>query len=165
MTKAVATPLGRNATAEAKGASLGPLPSYIGYSLRRAQLAMFRDFARRQPGLNITPGQFSLLALVAANPGISQGALARVHGLDKSTLSPAVERLARDGLIRRARSAPDRRFYALSLTDKGVRTLARVTAMVADQEQAMAAAIAPAEAADLIDMLQRIAAAFDGDTP
>jgi DNA-binding MarR family transcriptional regulator len=162
MTKGAVSPIGRNVVGQAEEPSLGPLPSYIGYTLRRAQVAMFRDFVRREPGLDVTPGRFSLLALIAANPGISQGALARVHGLDKSTLSPAVDKLAQDGLIRRERASTDRRFYALSLTGEGVRTLGRVTAMVARQERAMAAAIEPAEAASLIDMLRRVAEALDG---
>ncbi len=139
------------------------MPSYIGYTLRRAQVAMFRDFTRREPGLDVTPGQFSLLTLIAANPGISQGALARVHRLDKSTLSPAVDKLAQDGLIRRERALADRRFYTLNLTDEGVRMLERTIAMVERQERAMAEAIEPAEAAILIDMLRRVAEALDSD--
>lgn len=161
MTKTAVSPISRNGVRETAEPSLGPLPSYIGYTLRRAQVAMFRDFARREPGLNVTPGQFSLLTLIAANPGISQGALARVHGLEKSTLSPAVDKLAQNELIRRERSSADRRFYALSLTDEGVRMLGRVTAMVERQERAMAAAIKPAETASLIDMLRRLAEALD----
>jgi DNA-binding MarR family transcriptional regulator len=162
MTKAAVSPTSRNGAREAAEPSLGPLPYYVGYTLRRTQVAMFRDFARREPGLRVTPGQFSLLTLVAANPGISQGALARVHGLDKSTLSPAVDKLAQEGFIRRERTSADRRFYALSLTEEGARVLGRVTAMVEDQERAMAAAIGPADAASLIDMLRRVAEALDG---
>lgn len=165
MTKSAVSPIDQNAVGETGEPSLGPLPRYIGYTLRRAQVAMFRDFVRREPGLDVTPGRFSLLTLIAANPGISQGALARVHGLDKSTLSPAVDKLAQDGLIRRARVSADRRFYALSLTGEGVRVLGRVSAMVARQERAMAAAIAPAQAASLIDMLRRVAEALDGGGP
>ena len=142
---------------------LGSLPDYLGYALRRAQMALFRDFARRMAALDVTPGQFSLLTLIAANPGISQVALARIHRLDKSTLSPAVDRLARRGMIRRRRAQGDRRFYALSLTDAGARTLGQVTSLVEGQERAMADALQPGEPGALVDMLGRVTHALGRD--
>lgn len=141
---------------------LGALPGYLGYALRRAQTALFRDFAGRSAALDITPGQFSLLAIVAANPGISQVALAKLHGLDKSTLSPAVDKLAKRGLLQRRRAAGDRRFHALSLTQEGEAMLGRVTAAIEDQEAAMAAALTPAEHKTLIALLHRLAAVLNG---
>jgi len=145
--------------------SLGALPTYLGYALRRTQVALFRDFARRAAAFDITPGQFSLLTLIAANPGISQGALARVHRLDKSTLSPAVHKLAKRGLIRRQRAVADRRYYALSLTDKGATTLAALTTTIERQERVMAAAIEAGERKPLIDMLRQVARALEGGSP
>jgi DNA-binding MarR family transcriptional regulator len=167
MVKSASSPANRGA---ARGTtdepSLGPLPGYLGYTLRQAQVSVFKDFAHRGAAFGITPGQFSLLILVAENPGISQGALARIHGLDKSTLSPAVDKLARRDLIRRERDPDDRRFYVLSLTENGIRTLKKVTAMVESQERAMIKAIEPSDPAAAIAMLQEIIKALgtDGDS-
>ena len=141
--------------------SLGALPTYLGYTIRRAQIALFRDFEQRMAALDVTPGQFSLLTLVDANPGISQVALARVHGLDKSTLTPAVDRLAQRGLIDRQRDPSDRRYYALALTEAGKRALSAVTERVEDQERVMADALSPDDAAQMIDALRRITRALD----
>ena len=142
-------------------ADLGPLPGYLGYALRRAQVAMFRDFERRMAALDATPGQFSLLAVIAANPGISQRQLAELHRLDKSTLSPAVDRLTKRGLVIRERDPDDRRYYALRLSTEGVDFLARLTAKVEDQERAMAATVGSGHVAQLTADLRRLAAALD----
>lgn len=143
------------------GVALGPLPTYVGYNLRRAQAASFRHLEHLARDLNLTPGQFSLLALLAGNPGISQKALSRVSGVDTSTMSPALESLARRGLINRARAARDRRSYSLSLSPAGEEMLAAMRQHVERQERAMADALAPGERDRLLVMLERIAEALN----
>jgi DNA-binding MarR family transcriptional regulator len=138
----------------------GKLTDYLGFNLRRAQAAMFVDFARLTADLDLTPGQFSLIMLLAANPGISQIGLSRAFGLDKSTVSPSIDRLEKRGLVERTRTPNDRRFYALHLTAAGRELLIRATERVERQEDAMAAALAPDERRAMIDMLRRIEAAL-----
>ena len=72
---------------------LGPLPGLLGYQLRLAQLAVFRDFERSAGGLGVSPGRFGLLALVEANPGVSQSRLAHAVGLDRSTMVAVLDQL------------------------------------------------------------------------
>ena len=141
----------------------GRLPGYLGFNLRRAQAAMFVDFARLTGDLDLTPGQFSLLALLAANPGISQIGLSRAFGLDKSTVSPTIDRLEKRGIVARTRTPSDRRFYALRLTAEGRALLERATRLVEEQERAMAAALKPGERDAMIDMLRRVEAALAGN--
>lgn len=138
----------------------GKLPEYLGFNLRRAQAALFVDFARLTGDLDLTPGQFSLIMLLAANPGISQIGLSRAFGLDKSTVSPSIDRLEKRGLVERTRTPNDRRFYALHLTTAGRDLLARATERVERQEDVMASALMPDERRALIDMLQRVEAAL-----
>src|SRR3569833_939891 len=49
-------------------------------------------------------GAFSTLALIAANPGCSQTALARALGMDKSAVVPLIDAQAQRGLARRVRA-------------------------------------------------------------
>lgn len=139
----------------------GPLPDMLGYQIRQAQTAVFRDFAMTVAGLDISPGEFSLLTLIDANPGASQTRLASVYRVDKSTLSLRIAGLVKRGLVRRSRSRTDQRLYALWLADPGRRLLAKVRKHVDRQEQAMADTLGPGERELLLDMLQRIARAFD----
>ena len=101
----------------------GPLKNWVGFHLRMAQGASFQAFARLTQDVYIRPGRFATLLLIGRNPGISQTALSRANGRDKSTLTPVLVDLERRGLIRRVRTRNDRRTYRLSLTSAGERTL------------------------------------------
>lgn len=136
--------------------NLGKLPTYLGYQVRQAQIAVFRDVALRLREQNITPGEFSLLTLIYNNPDISQTALVKIYDLDKSTLSHAINLLADRGLIDRHRPKHDRRFYALKLTIDGQHVLQIATREIEEQEDVMAGVLQPGEREQFLDMLVRI---------
>src|SRR6185295_10290019 len=100
---------------------------WIGFYLRLAQTASFQAFAREAEEIDLRPGRFSVLLLIGRNPGISQTALSRANGRDKSTLTPALNDLERRGFIVRTRTKSDRRSYQLSLTASGQAMLRRLT--------------------------------------
>lgn len=140
----------------------GPLPGYYGYNLRIAQVAVFDNFAKIVGRLadrmgELTPGRFSLLMLLKHNPGINQTDLSRAVGLDKSTLTPALDQLERKGLILRERTAADRRTYALSLTEKGETLLTELITKVERHEENIVAALSSPERATLLRLLKKIA--------
>ncbi len=139
----------------------GRLPSYIGYQVRQAQSAVFRDISRNIKAIGVTPGEFSLLAMLEANPGINSITLARIYQLDKATLSLSVKGLAGRGLISSARDSNDRRYFSLRLTPEGRSVLRRVTRRVEKQEQAMDAVLKPGERKLLLDLLDRVSRAFE----
>ena len=147
---------------ESPDVDIGRLAGYLGYQIRQAQTASFRDLAAPLKSLGLTPGEFSLLSIVRANPGLRQADLVQVYGLDKSTLSVVVARLAKRGLIRQRRDEEDRRRQAVDLTAEGGRILDRATEIVEDQERRMAEALPPGEAERLMGALRRIVAALDG---
>jgi len=156
----------RRATARTAGQELaevdfGRLPSYVGYQLRQAQSAVFRDLSRTLRETGVTPGEFSLLTMLKANPGINSITLTRIYQLDKATLSLSIKGLAKRGLILSTRHANDRRYYALELTGEGRALLRTVTRRVERQERTMDAALKPGERARLVDLLRRISRAFD----
>jgi DNA-binding MarR family transcriptional regulator len=136
--------------------SYGPLPGYLGYLLRRAQAQVFVDFAASMGEHRVTPGEFGLLAMVAANPGITPARLAAAVGLDKSTLSPALQRLADRGLLRRETLSEDRRFQALFLSPEGCDAYARMTPTIAAHEARIADALTAEEQAVLMRLLRRM---------
>ena len=141
--------------------NFGPLPHYLGYQIRQAQAAVFRDLMTSIADIKVTPGEFSLLAMLDVNPGISQVDLAGVYKLDKSTLSLAVGRLVKRGLVRRTRSREDERYYALWLLRPGRLLLQRMRERVEAQERTMDAVLRRGERRHLLDMLQRISRALD----
>lgn len=136
--------------------NFGDLPSYIGYQVRQAQAAVFRDFRRITAETGLTPGEFSLLALVDGNPNINMVSLVAIYQLNKSTLSLTVDKLIRRGLIDRARQENDRRYYSLFLTPKGRQALDLTRKRVEEQERVMDTVLRPGERDLLIDILKRV---------
>ncbi|MBF0356119.1 MAG: MarR family transcriptional regulator [Alphaproteobacteria bacterium] len=152
---------GRKPPTQADPVDFAGLRSYIGYMARQAQTAVFRDFARITEETGLTPGEFSLLTLIGANPGINQITLVTLHNLDKSTLSLAIRDLMRQELIERKKDSRDGRYYALRLTRQGALQLEKATALVEEQERKMDATLKAGERAQLLDMLRRLSKAFD----
>jgi DNA-binding MarR family transcriptional regulator len=141
--------------------NFGPLPHYLGYQIRQAQAAVFRGLMASIADLKVTPGEYGLLTMLDVNPGISQVNLAAVYKLDKSTLSLAVGRLVKRGLVHRTRSREDERYYALRLLPPGRLLLQRVRERAEAQERTMDAVLHRGERRHLLDMLQRISRALD----
>jgi MarR family transcriptional regulator, temperature-dependent positive regulator of motility len=69
-------------------------------------------------GLNLR--QFAVLAATAQSPGLSQSALVRATGIDRSTLADMMTRLERRGLITRTPSPADARANSVNLTLAGI---------------------------------------------
>ena len=136
----------------------GPLEDWVGFHLRMAQTASFAGFAREATGIDISPGRFAILTLIASNPGISQTDLSRANGRDKSTLTPALDDLERRGLVRRERLPENRRSYALKLTPDGQAMLDELTACAARHEANLDRIIGTTERARFLAALKRIAA-------
>jgi DNA-binding MarR family transcriptional regulator len=143
----------------ASGLAYGPLTDWIGFNLRMAQEASFLAFARQSRSIAGTrPGRFAMLALIRENPGISQTALGRAAGRDKSTLTPVLNDLVRRGWIRRQRNRDDRRTYLLTLTASGGKQLAQLMACARRHERNLDRLVGPADRERFLEILRRIAA-------
>ena len=136
----------------------GILPSLLGYALRRAQSAVFADFAGAFAGAGeaLTPGEFGLLVLVDRNQGLSQMALARALGIDRSTLVPILNRLQVRGFLVRRASPTDGRTHALGLTPAGKKALTRFSKLVREHEKRIASDLSAAETRTLINLLEKV---------
>ena len=131
----------------------GALPQLLGYRLRLAQQAVFRDFAASVQGLS--PGRVGLLITIDANPGITQSRLAESAERDRSTMVGVIDLLEARGLIERRRGA-DRRTNGLWLTRGGRLLLSRALRGIARHEQRIAARLSAMERRQLLDLLGRI---------
>jgi DNA-binding MarR family transcriptional regulator len=137
--------------------SLGLLASLLGYNLRRAQLAVFQNFAESVGASELTPGQFGVLVVIDANPGLSQTQLGNALGIDRSTVVAVIDRLEARGLVARQPAPNDRRSHALHLSDGGKTTLRRLTERVRTHEREIARHLSADEQAHLIELLGRVA--------
>src|SRR5436190_8374340 len=110
-----------------KPINLGWLGGTVGFYLRTAQEAAFQAFARRANGADARPWRFAVLALIDANPGLTQGDLAAAIRRNTSSLTPVLDDLTRQGYVSRQRLESDRRAYALTRTAQ--RDAARIKLM------------------------------------
>ncbi len=103
-------------TAAVRPLNVGLLPNLLGYNMRRAHVALWRDFNRTVGTGIVRPGLFSMMVLIEENPGVAQIELAAQLAIDKATIVGLIRRLQRQGWIERRRSAADRRRQDLFLT-------------------------------------------------
>ena len=151
------TPPGRRRQ-RAAPADLGGLDALVGYVVRRAQLWMVQDFRRALKGLGITPAQFSVLRVIAANPGISQVRVAEALAIERARLVQMIDSLEAAGHVERTRSVVDRRSHALRLTEGGAALIERTQGPLEAHERNIVARIGAREKEEL----QRILARFLG---
>jgi DNA-binding MarR family transcriptional regulator len=137
--------------------SLGLLSGLLGYSLRRAQVAVFQNFTEVVGASELTPGQFGVLVVIDANPGLSQTQLGNALGIDRSTVVAVIDRLETRGLVARQAAPNDRRSHALHLSDSGKITLRRLTERVRAHERQIARHLSADDQARLIELLRRVA--------
>jgi len=131
----------------------GALPDLLGYRLRLAQQAVFRDFAASVQGLS--PGRVGLLIYIDANPGVTQSRLAEAARRDRSTMVGVLDQLEARGLLERRRGE-DRRTNGLWLTRAGRALLARALRGIARHERRIASRLRAAERRQLLDLLAKI---------
>jgi DNA-binding MarR family transcriptional regulator len=101
----------------------------IGYRLRRAQLSVFQRFLTVFAELKLRPVEYSVLVLIAGNPGRKQTEIAEVLGIKRANFVTLVHSLEERGLVERMASAADKRANALHLTCEGEAFLAQARAV------------------------------------
>ena len=135
---------------------LGRLGAFVGFRMRRIQNQLSRDFTIKTKHYGLRPGEFSALALISANPGLSQAMLAREIGLDKSLAVALIDDLERLELAERRRSTTDRRRHALHTTEKGEATLKALFTRLTTVERETLNALGPEDLVTLNSLLDRI---------
>jgi DNA-binding MarR family transcriptional regulator len=132
---------GQQVASKVKPLALGDLSQSLGYRIRRAQLWVFRNVSQNLAPFEISPAQFSVLSVIEANPGVNQLAIAQVLSIERAGLGRMVDQLERRGLVARAASSINRRYYVLYLSREGTELLAKLRPMIAESEKALAGKI------------------------
>jgi DNA-binding MarR family transcriptional regulator len=126
-----------NARTLAVGApiTVGPLTNHLGYVLRRAQVAVFQDFFAAFEKLDVRPVQYSILAVIQQNPGLSQSQVSDVLGIKRTNFVAMLDTLEARHLARRTPTERDRRSYALYLTADGEALMRKLYVIASEHEQ------------------------------
>lgn len=159
----MAAPRRKSAPATAEAADekqpidLGLLDNLLGYRLRRAQLAVFQDFLIAMKGFDLRPAQFSVLAIIAANPGLKQSRVSEALGINRANFVALLDELEQRKLARRAAAPGDRRSNALYLTPKGESFLKEAYRhLLTQHEKRVEAVLGSADKQQLLSLLDKL---------
>ncbi|MGV9667816.1 MarR family winged helix-turn-helix transcriptional regulator [Nocardia niigatensis] len=114
--------------------------------------------------LGVKPAHHGTLRILEANDGQSQQQLCEALGIHRNVMVGLVDDLEKRGLVERRRHPADRRAHAVHLLPAGRELLARTAEIARGLDAEMLAALAPADRATLIALLQQ-AATGNGLTP
>ena len=106
-------------------------------------------------------GSLTVLALIAANPGRSQTALADRAGLNKSALVGIVDQLEKRGLAERVRVSTDRRRYRVTVTPAGKEMIDTLFSLVDPAEWPIRDALGERGMATLLSLLDQAIVALE----
>jgi DNA-binding MarR family transcriptional regulator len=152
----------RTAAAEAAdpnwpAVSLGGLEAQVGFMLRLAQVAIFKDLIAALRPCGLRPTDFSVLLVIEATPGLKQQAVGEALSIQRPNLVTIIDQLEDRGLVRRGAAPGDRRSYALTLTPEGQQLLARAKIAHARHTDRVTAALGGIDKDVVLNALTRIA--------
>lgn len=132
------------------------MDTHLGYQLRRTYGAVRKNLIRIFGDEGLAPGQFSILMLIAANPGYTQTAISELARLDRSTIVPTISHLEKIGFVERQKSKTDARAHAVYITGKGQTALGVIAPKLKVSEDRLTADLSESEKQELIVVLRNI---------
>ena len=128
----------------------------MGYNARRAALSIIEVFMERMSVYGLKVVDFSVLSLVAHNPGITSRQLCATLNILPPNLVGIIASMDRRGLIERRPHPSDGRAMGLHLTEAGQNMMKDAEQTAADLENEATARLSPNERKTLIRLLQKI---------
>lgn len=132
------------------------LETLLGYNARRAALAVIGVFLDRMASYGLRPVDFSVLTLIAHNPGITSRQLCGTLDILPPNLVGMVKALDKRGLIERRAHPSDRRAQGLYLSPEGQVLQASAQATATQLENDVASRLTPNELTTLKDLLRKV---------
>jgi DNA-binding MarR family transcriptional regulator len=110
----------------------------------------------RPEGVGI--GQWAVLMFLWARDGMSQAELSRVVAIEPPTMVRNIDRMVRDGLVRRERDPDDRRITRIYLSDHGRSLRDELVPKAAGVNAAILGRLTPSEGRTLRRLLGKLLA-------
>ena len=133
--------------------------------MRSVQAAYRLAIDRALEPVGITSSQFTVLATLEAEPGVSSSEVARRIEVSAQTMNAIVSKLLAAGLVARAPHPEHGRILELELTTRGGQALQRGWTLVGKVEHQLLAPFSAEERATLIGLLLRARDALVASQP
>jgi DNA-binding MarR family transcriptional regulator len=136
----------------------GVMAPIVGYQIAQATVTtnqVFDAVMTTGPGLRAV--EFTVLALVQANPRLTAGQLAKALAVTPPNITMWLDRLEARGMVERERSTTDRRAQHVRATRLGASTADKAARLLVAAEQEALAPLTPGERAMLMELLHKVA--------
>lgn len=132
------------------------LEGLVGYNTRRATLVIIDHFLQHMAVYGLRPVDFSVLSLIAHNPGITSRQLCSSLSIQPPNLVGMINQLQKRALITRRPHPHDGRAMGLHLTPEGRKMMKQAEVTASELEDAATARLSAVERKALIQLLKKI---------
>ena len=132
------------------------LETLVGYSARRAALVVIEHFVECMAPFDLRPVEFSVLALVHRNPGITSRQLCTTLDILPPNLVGMIKHSEKRGLLQKREHPSDRRAQGLYLTQAGTELLNQAEQAATQIEIDATASLSAAERKTLLRLLRKV---------
>lgn len=128
----------------------------LGYLVNRAARLIAQKMSRRLERHGVALGQWAILLFLFANDGRTQAELSRVVAIEAPTVVRTIDRMVRDGLVRREPDPSDKRVTRIRLTPRAIALRDRLAEESMDANREAASSLSAKELATLKSLLRRV---------
>jgi len=126
---------------------------YTGDLIRKRARDFFAEYG-------ITDVQFNVMQLLqyqaADRDGLTQAELSKMMLVNRSNITSIIDRMERDGLVKRGMVPSDRRYNSIRLTSEGLKILKKVESKYQNEVFQIMGALKGSELVQLMKMLERL---------
>lgn len=156
----------REARIDAEDSDVGlfVIEESLGYLVNYAAHAFSRELSPRLAAHGARMGQWAVLMFLWAQDGQMQRELSRKVAIEDATMVRTLDRMERDGLVRRERNPRDRRQIKIFLTEKGWALRDTLVPEAIEGNRSASRRLSGDEQRQLLDLLSRVIEALE-ETP
>lgn len=126
----------------------------IGFLLAKAHQRGWALFSEEISRYDLTPPQFSVLAFLWQQDGLTQTELSEKAQIDRTTIGGLLDRMARSNLLERRPHPQDRRAHLVYLTEQGKRLEPELTSLANQVLKRFTAGLSETDKHQLRNMLE-----------
>jgi DNA-binding MarR family transcriptional regulator len=140
-------------------AGIAELHQRIPFLLSQLGVYLAEDFVHRLEPFGLEPRAYAVMKALSEDDGRSQRELSTQLGIHRNVMVSVVDKLERDGLVKRMPHPSDRRAFAVTLTDKARDLLPKLDAQGIAQQDEITASLTDAERTAVLRHLQQMSTA------
>jgi DNA-binding MarR family transcriptional regulator len=138
-------------------------PRRLAFLIRLVHQALRHELDSSVRPLGLTMPKVAVLAALKRRAGASSAELARAAFVSAQSMGEVLASLEAEGLISKAPDGGNNRILRAAITAKGAAAMQRADRQIERVEERLVAALGPADARVLRELLQRCADALHGD--